>query len=166
MALSITFLKTDRQWRSSTTLNAKEFDALLKWFALAYEQEHEVSLEDAQINLSKDFIFSTYPDFLFFILFSLKNPTTFDVNGLIFEISQSAAETNFKRGLHILETALSLCTSLPRQSFKDISDFKTYIKEHKCLKIDVTEITVQRPRNKEKQTARYSGKKSGILVNA
>jgi hypothetical protein len=164
MSLSILSLKTERQWRSSTTLSSKQFAVLVKWFSVAYEQEHGVSLETAQINLSKEFIFSTYPDFLFFVLFSLKNPTTFDVNGLIFGISQSAAESNFKRGLAVLELALSITNNLPRQNFKDIADFKNYLKEHKILKIDVTEITVQRPRNKEKQVERYSGKKNAILV--
>ena len=166
MALNISSLKTERHWRSSTTLNSKEFAILLKWFTLAYEQEHGVSLETAQINLSKEFIFPTYSDFLFFVLFNLKNPTTFDVNGLIFDMSQSAAENNYKRGLSLLEIALSLRNNLPRQSFKDISDFKSYLKEHKSLKLDVTEITVQRPRDKEKQKARYSGKKSDIRANA
>ena len=141
-------------------LQLHKFEVLVGWFSVAYEQEHGVSLENAQIDLSKDFVFSTYRAFLFFVLFSLKNPTTFDVNGLIFDISQSAAETIFKRGLALLEIALSMRTDLPRQNFKDISDFKNYLKEHKILKIDVTEITVQRPRNKEKQKVRYSGKKT------
>lgn len=166
MALSLSSLKTERQWRSATTLNALEFEALLTYFERAYEQENGVSLAVAQQNLCQEFVFSTYADLLFYVLFSLKNPTTFDVNGLIFGISQSAAEANFKKGVAILEVALGLSKNLPRQAFKDMEDFKKYLKDHKILKIDVTEIAVQRPRNKEKQKARYSGKKSDIPASA
>ena len=78
-----------------------------------------------------------------FTLFSLKNPTTFDVNGLIFGISQTAAEYNFRKGLELLRSALSLCGQLPRQKFKGLADFESYAREHDCLKIDATEVAVQ-----------------------
>lgn len=165
MSLSLESLTTERHWRSSTGLSEGEFKRLSHWFGTAYKSSQAVGIDEAQAYMKKEFVFGTYADLLFFTLFSLKNPTTFDVNGLIFDISQTAAEYNFRKGLELLRSALSLCGQLPRQDFQDLSDFESYVREHECLKIDATEIAVQRPRNKEVQKARYSGKKSGTPSN-
>jgi hypothetical protein len=161
MGLSLDSLSTERQWRSSTGLNEQEFKRLSHWFGTAYKSSQEVGLDEAQSHMGKVFVFGTYSELLFFTLFSLKNPTTFDVNGLIFGISQSATEYNFRKGLELLRSALSLCGHLPRQDFKDLADFECFVRDHDCLKIDATEVAVQRPRDKAIQKARYSGKKSG-----
>ena len=165
MSLRLESLSTERQWRSSTGLSEPEFKRLSQWFGTAYKSSQNLGIDEAQANMGKAFVFGTYAELLFFTLFSLKNPTTFDVNGLIFDISQTAAEYNFRKGLELLRSALSLCGQLPRQDFQDLADFEAYVREHECLKIDTTEIAVQRPRNKELQKARYSGKKSGTPSN-
>lgn len=165
MGLNFKSLSTEREWRSSTGLSQSDFDKLVHWFGMAYKSVHEVSIEEAQLHMGRSFIFATYDSLLFFVLFSLKNPTTFDVNGLIFGISQTAAEYHFRRGLKVLHRALELSGQMPRQDFKDLCDFQSALAGHECLKIDVTEVLVHRPQNKMLQKARYSGKKSTIAAN-
>ena len=98
MGLSLQSLSTERQWRSSTGLSQSEFKCLSQWFGTAYESTQAVGTAEAEAHLKK-FVFGTYAELLFFTLFSLKNPTTFDANGLIFGISQTAAGYNFRKGL-------------------------------------------------------------------
>lgn len=162
MSLNLSQLSTDRSWRAATTLSAAEFYRLLPWFTQAYESSQGIDIVSAQTNLKKEFAFPDCAELLFFVLFTLKNPSTYDVNGLIFGISQSAAVNNFSRGLRILHKALELSGQLPAQEFEDEESLKAYLSRHKVLKIDVTELSIQRPKNPQEQKRHYSGKKSGI----
>lgn len=164
MSLHLSQLKNDREWSATTSVKKSHFDSLLPWFSKSYEQIHGLNIQEAQANLNQSFVFATYGDLLFFVLFVLKNPTTYDVNGLIFGISQTAAETNFKKGIVILKNALFLTGQLPLREFENEAALIAFINEHKHLKIDVTEISIQRPKNKELQKSHYSGKKRDILV--
>lgn len=159
MSLQISDLKTDREWSSATSVKKQQFYNLLPWFSKGYVDIHGISIENIQENLNQEFIFSTCEQLLFFVLFAIKNPTTYDVNGLIFNISQSASEQNFKKGILILKRAIELADQLPAQSFEDQEQLLDLINQHKKLKLDVTEITVQRPKNKADQKSVYSGKK-------
>jgi len=165
MSLQIADLKTDREWSAATSFKKQEFYDLLTWFSKGYLAIYTISIEKIQENLKQEFSFSTYQELLFFVLFTLKNPTTYDVNGIIFGISQSASEQNFKKGLLILKKAIELAQQLPTQSFSDEQALVAFVNQHKKLKIDVTEIAVQRPKDKVKQKSLYSGKKKDILVN-
>lgn len=165
MSLQISSLNTDREWSAATSVKSHQFYRLLPWFSRAYFDIYGVSLENMQQNLNQEFAFSTYDELLFFVLFVIKNPTTYDVNGLIFGISQSASEQNFKKALLILKRALELATQLPMQSFENQDQLINFINQHKKLKLDVTEIEVQRPKNKANQKALYSGKKKHTPVN-
>ena len=84
MSLSIAQLKTDRSWRSSTGLSQIKFNQLLIPFTKAYNAVYQVDIDTHQENLDKEFAFSTCQDLLFYVLFCLKNPTVYDVRGLIF----------------------------------------------------------------------------------
>jgi len=119
MSLQIADLKTDREWSAATSFKKQEFYDLLTWFSKGYLAIYTISIEKIQENLKQEFSFSTYQELLFFVLFTLKNPTTYDVNGIIFGISQSASEQNFKKGLLILKKAIELAQQLPTQSFSD-----------------------------------------------
>ena len=162
MPLSVKNLKKSRELKASTGMSKKKFESLLIYFESAYEELNEVGIKEAQENLKQLFVFPTYDDFLFFTLFTLKNPTTYDVNGLVFGISQTAAETNFKRGIKILKKALEICHQLPENKFNTEEEMLIFVNKHKRFKIDVTEISVQRPKDKDLQKAHYSGKKKGI----
>ncbi len=69
MSLSIAQLKTDRDWRSSTGLSQAKFTQLLALFIKAYQAVYEVDIAQHQANLKKDFVFDTYQDLLFYVLF-------------------------------------------------------------------------------------------------
>ncbi|NJO00921.1 MAG: transposase family protein [Bacteroidia bacterium] len=96
----------------------------------------------------------------------MKNPTTFDVSGLVFGFSQTAAETNFKRGIKLLTKAFELCHQLPAQTFSTEQEMLAFLDQQRRLKIDVTEIGVQRPKNNEAQKAHYRGKKKTYKESA
>lgn len=162
MSLTLSQLKSQRSWRAATTLSKEEFYRLLPWFTQAYEMSQGTDIASAQSNLKKAFAFSNYEELLFFILFTLKNPSTYDVNGLIFGISQSAAVNNFRRGMGILHKALELSGQLPAQEFEDEEALQACLSRHGVLKIDATELSIQRPKDKQKQKNHYSGKKSAI----
>lgn len=159
MALSVKNLKTEREWRASTGMSKIKFDALLPYFESAYTEILGVGIKEAQENLQQEFSLPNHEEFLFFILFTLKNPTTFDVNGLVFGISQSGAVANFKRGIRILKRAFEICRQLPENEFITEEEAITFLNKQKRLKIDVTEIAVQRPKNAASQKEHYSGKK-------
>jgi len=163
MSLSVKKLKKSREWSASTGISESKFRALLPYFELAYIELNEIGIEESQKNLKQKFVLPTYDEFLFFTLFTLKNPTTFDVNGLVFGFSQTAAETNFKRGTQVLTRAFELCHQLPKNEFRTNEEITNFLNNQKRLKIDVTEISVQRPKNNESQKEHYSGKKKDIL---
>lgn len=165
MSLQISDLKTDRNWSAATSVKKHQFYNLLPWFSKGYVDIYGISIENIQENLNQEFIFTTYEELLFFVLFVIKNPTTYDVNGLIFGISQSASEQNFKKGLLILKRAVELAGQLPVQSFENQEQLVNFVNQHKKLKLDVTEITVQRPKDKVNQKTLYSGKKKDTLVS-
>jgi len=73
MNLSITNLKTDRQWRSATGLDQKRFAKLLVWFEQSYEQIYGRSFEERQAEYPGKPALSTYADLLLFTLFSFKS---------------------------------------------------------------------------------------------
>jgi hypothetical protein len=159
MALSVENLKKSREWSAAIGMTKAKFELLLPYFESAYLKLNTVGIKEAQENLKQDFVLPTYKDFLFFILFVLKNPTTFDVNGLIFGFSQTAAQTNFRIGCKILRVAFELCHQLPKNEFETETELISFLSKQKRLKIDVTEINVQRPKNNESQKEHYSGKK-------
>jgi len=53
MSLSISRLKTDREWRSSTGLNQQKFAQLLLVFTKSYESVYQVDIATQQHNLKK-----------------------------------------------------------------------------------------------------------------
>lgn len=158
MSLSITQLKTDREWRSSTGLSEHKFKQLLELFTASYSSVYEVDIATHQHNLRKDFAFENCHDLLFYVLFCLKNPTIYDVRGLIFNLPTATADYNFEKGLAILEKAVE--AHQPARSFESLESFLLYVKDHPHLTIDVTEVFIQRPQEKSRQKKTYSGKKN------
>ena len=162
MSLSIFQLKTDREWRSSTGLSQQKFAQLLLVFTKSYESVYQVDMATQQHNLKKDFAFNNYQDLLFYVLFCLKNPTIGDVRGLIFDLPTATADYNFEKGLVILEKSLD--SHLPARSFENLEAFLAYVAQHADLTIDVTELHIQRPKDKKRQKDTYSGKKNSIVT--
>ncbi len=162
MSLSISQLKTDRDWRSSTGLSQFKFTQLLTLFTKSYKSVYEVDIANQQPNLNKKFTFDTCQDLLFYVLFCLKNPSICDVRGLIFGIPTATADYNFEKGLSILEQSLD--GHMPARCFENMAVFLAYVSAHPHLTIDVTEVKIQRPKDKKRQKDTYSGKKNSILT--
>ena len=87
-----------------------------------------------------------------------ENPTIGDVRGLIFDLPTAIADYNFEKGLVILEKSLD--SHLPARSFENLEAFLAYVTQHADLIIDVTELHIQRPKDKKRQKDTYSGKKN------
>lgn len=158
--MQLSQLKSDRSWRSAIGMSEAKFHQLATLFDQAYQTEYEVDIDTKQRNLKRAFAFSKTEDLLFYVLFCQKNPTVHDVRALIFNLPTTTADYNFEKGLAILNKALSAFR--PAQSFTNLAEFLAYFRHHSHLTIDVTEVYVQRPKNKERQKEIYSGKKNDI----
>ena len=161
MSLSLGQLKTDRDWRSATGLSQAKFTELLVVFVKTYKTVYEVDISEHQVNLKKEFVFDTYEDLMFYVLFCLKTPTIYDVRGLIFGLPASTADYNFEKGLALLEKALH--AHMPARKFESLTAFLDWVQQHPVLTIDVTEVRIQRPKDQQRQKDTYSGKKVSYL---
>ncbi|MBO0361154.1 hypothetical protein J0X19_24560 [Hymenobacter sp. BT186] len=72
MKLSITELRTVRQWRAATGLDAVRFDALVPLFAAAYQRVYGASMAERPTINPVGATFADEGELLFFMLFSLK----------------------------------------------------------------------------------------------
>jgi len=153
-------LKTPRQWSSAIGMQEVHFKELVKWFKAGYQAIYGLELNQVCKNLNKPFIFDTYEDLLFFVLVKIKSAATNDMISLMFNITASTAQYNYSKGVAILEKALQLAGKLPARKFQDTAEFLDYVRGHDCLLIDVTEIQVERPQDKQEQEQVYSGKKN------
>ncbi len=96
MSLSYKDIRTDRQWRSATGLSEQKFTFLAAQLGKVYQELRSKSAEKMR-NVKQQFIFTTYEEMLFFVLFILKNTLTWDNAGLIFGISGGDAHLNLTR---------------------------------------------------------------------
>lgn len=159
MSFSYKDLKNDRQWKATSGLSEKDFVSLSDAFEKAYEMIHEVSLEQAAINLKQQFALGSYKDCLFFVLFQLRNGLTQDCLGPVFGMDGSSAGRNFHKYTGVLELALKQQHALPKRQFGSVKEFSTYLKDEKEITIDATEYPIERPVDQRKQKECYSGKK-------
>lgn len=72
MKLSITELRTVRQWRAATGLDAVRFEALVPLFAAAYQRVYGASMAQRPTINPVGATFADEGELLFFMLFSLK----------------------------------------------------------------------------------------------
>lgn len=155
-------IKSERQWKATTGLSSDKFHRLCKVFSTCYENKYGLSLSEIEVNLRSEFLLKTYEDCLFFVLFQMKNALTYDSLGLLINTDSSNAQRNYERYLSVLESALESLSAMPKRSFKNISEFESYLQKEEELILDVTEHATQRPEGNEAQKEAYSGKKSCI----
>lgn len=89
----------------------------------------------------------------------LRHNITFQLLGIMFQVSESTANDVFKYWLKILEEVLP--ASLLEQVKKfdtEIEDFAQHLTQHELI-VDSEEQSINRPKNYEKQKTYYSGKK-------
>ena len=159
MSFSYKDLKNDRQWKATTGIGEKDFLCLCTAFSKAYEMLHGVSLQQAASNQGEELALPTYKDCLFFVLFQLKNGLTQDCLGPLFGMDGSSAWRNFHKYVQVLELALKQQQALPKRHFASVEEFTKYLRAEKELTVDVSEYSIERPADKQKQKHCYSGKK-------
>ncbi|MPR33386.1 hypothetical protein [Salmonirosea aquatica] len=160
MNLSITALKTDRQWRSATGLDQKRFSKLLVWFEQSHEQIYGRGIELRQSECPELPALSTYTDLLLFTLFSLKSGLSYDLLGFTTGMDGSTAKRNQDIGITVLGHTLAASGHVPKRSFDSAEEFKEHFQDKGAILIDATEQRTQRPGDSDYQKMMYSGKKS------
>lgn len=162
MKISISDLKNERQWRSSTGYDQKRFCKLLALFDQAYLKLFGKTLPQRHADgPSKSSIASTQ-DLLFFTLFSLKSGLTYDLLGLVTGMDGATAKRNQDLDITVLKSMLSEQNIAPIRFFSSVDEFEKYFHQYDTLIIDATEQPIQRPLNEYDQKVNYSGKKKDI----
>lgn len=157
-------LKQTRLCLALTGLNPKEFLDLLPAFneALKHKQRRDYyDNPDRERSIGggrKGFVPSA-SDKLFFILFYYKCYPTYDVLAFFYDCNRSNAMRRQKLLSGILQATLGKKLVLPKRQLKNVKDFLKAFPEAKEVFIDGTERPIQRPKDKERQKANYSGKK-------
>ncbi len=157
-------IKNDRQMRASTGLSISLFDELLTHFITAYKAVEGSCLEEKMSDNVQTFVFQSYADMLFLVLFYLKAGISTDILGVIYGKDGGQMKRFVDRYSIILLETLSRQNCLPRRSFASVAEFKRFLADNKDLLIDATEVPIERPVDTEKQKKVYSGKKKGIAL--
>ena len=157
-------LKNERLLHALTGLGAKEFAALVPDFEkqlvkVTKDRYTQDPKRERKPGGGRKGFLKTPAEKLFFILFYYKCYPTYDIAGFVFGANRSSCckRQFFLSG--ILETALGKKLVLPKRQIRSVKEFFNAFPEAKEIFIDGTERPIQRPKNKEKQKANYSGKK-------
>lgn len=153
--------KGDRALRSLIGMPLTKYKAL----CLAFELElSKIATEEDKVRVRKlgggrRHTLETTSQKLLFILFYLKTYPTYDLAGVLFDVDASQAYRWVSIYLPILENTLGSKQLLPLRKVSSIADFVLNFPDVRKVCVDGTEIPIQRPKNKEKQSENYSGKK-------
>jgi hypothetical protein len=157
-------LKNPRLTAALTGLTPEEFVGLLPTFAAVLENKMK---RDHNADPDKERAFGggrkgflpTAADKLFFILLYYKCYPTYDLLSFLFDCDRSCACRRQFYLSGIMEKTLGKKLTLPERRMKRIEDFFAAFPEAREVFVDGTERPIQRPKEKEKQKANYSGKK-------
>ena len=159
MKLKITDLKTERQWRAATGVDATRFEQWLVVFRASYRDRYGQSVAARQADIEVAASLSSEAELLWFTLFSLKAGLTYDLLGVGYGMDAANANRHQALGLGVLEQALARTGCFPRRELQDAADFAEYLKDERVLIVDGMEQRPQRPQEKMAQQDHYSGKK-------
>lgn len=159
--------ENSRQFLAVTSLTVTEFDRLLPMFREAYESQHPSSqtqsgqVRQRRVGGGRKPHLATLEDKLLFILMYQKTYPIQSLQGLAFGLSQPRANELIQELTPLLNQALTRSGYAPE---RDPAAFQTRgsapTTPAPALQIDGTERRRQRPKNPEKQSQHYSGKKS------
>jgi hypothetical protein len=158
----VKYPQSDREWRSTTGMDANRFSNLLHLFESAYVVEFGRRIEYRVADSPEQLTFRTCKSLLFFTLFSLKSGLGYDILGFVFGLNFSNAKRNQALGLSVLKRALETASLLPKRDFESLEDFEAYFSGNQKVILDGVEQRIQRPGDYETQKSFYSGKKKRI----
>ena len=162
MALSYQDIRDERTWRATTGLGSKKFFQLADHFKVTYEEFLGETIEQRHEGAKDAATFATYADLLFFLLYSIKTGSTYDVVAFSFGMDRANAFRNQAFGMSILRMTLAQTGDLPKRVYESVEEFKQDLDKHESLLLDATEQVRQRPGNEDDQREDYSGKKKPI----
>lgn len=157
-------LKNDRLIHALIGMSAKEFTALLLEFEAQWGKARQKAYainpkRTRKPGGGKKGFLKTSQEKLFFILFYYKCYPTYDVLGFLYGCDRSSACRRQQKLSTLLESTLKRKLVLPKRRMRSVEEFLKAFPEAKEVFIDGTERPIQRPQDKEKQKANYSGKK-------
>lgn len=157
-------LKNPRLTSALTGLTPKEFTTLLPTFTEVLiktmkRRHHDNPHPQRAFGGGRKGFLPTAADKFFFILFYYKAYPTYDVASFLFDCDRSCACRRQFYLSGILETTLGKKLALPARQLKSVEAFFKAFPEAKEVFVDGTERPIQRPKNKARQKANYSGKK-------
>lgn len=159
MALSYQNIRDERTWKATTGLSSLKFHELVGHFQRVYEDFLGESIEDRHKGAKDEATFNTYADLLFFLLYSIKTGSTYDVIAFNFGMDRANAFRNQSFGMSILRMTLAETGDLPKRVYESAGEFQRDMENHQSLLLDATEQRRQRPGNEQDQKEDYSGKK-------
>lgn len=152
-------LNEDRLMRAVIGMGKKEFSQLLKKFSPLVNRTRYKKNRKRKPGAGRTHTLETPEQKMFFILFYMKCYPTLDVAGFFYEVDKSQIKRWVDTLRKHLEKTLGKALVLPVRKMRSVEEFLERFPEVKELIIDGTERPVQRPKDKQKQKERYSGKK-------
>lgn len=146
-----------------TGVTPREFNDLVPAFSQSYfekkRKQHKKNSKERKIGGGRKGFLKTIEEKLFYALFYHKCYPTYDLASLIFDCNRSNACRRQFEISKVLEKTLGKKLVLPVRKMRTLEEFFEAFPEAKEVFIDGTERPIQRPKDKEKQKANYSGKK-------
>lgn len=156
-------LTNKRLMLAITGVTPQEFQNLIPAFSQAWLEEkrkqHRKDAKERKLGGGRIGFLKTTAEKLFFILFYYKCYPTYDVLSFIYDCNRSNACRRQFQLSNTIEKTLGKKLTLPERRMKKLEDFFKAFPEAREIFIDGTERPIQRPKDKEKQRANYSGKK-------
>ena len=155
--------KNNRLMKALTGLTKEEFLRLLESFHAP--KCNKIQNRKRAIGGGRRHTIENDLEKLFYILFYVKCYPTFDLAGFIFDgVNRSQAKRWTDKLLPILEKALERKMVIPKRKISTLEEFFKLFPEVKEIWIDGSERPTRRPKDKDKQKKRYSGKKKRHTV--
>lgn len=156
-------LSNNRLMLALTGITPQEFENLIPAFSQAWlgekRKQHRKSAKEREIGGGRKGFLKTIELKLFFVLFYHKCYPTYDLAGFIFNCNRANACRRQFELTKVLEKTLGKKLVLPVRKMRTLEEFFQAFPEAREIFIDGTERPVQRPKDKRKQKANYSGKK-------
>ena len=144
-------LRTDRQYKAATGLSKEKFDQLLIEFSKLY-----IPKTPNPYTSHNNPHLQEKGEALFFTLHYLKSYPTLENMGLYFGMAHSKVHAYLTWLMPLLRECLAAHAPLQESLFKNPTAFEAAFAPFDEIILDVTQIPVERPKNKEKQKRLYT----------